>query len=281
MANEKNDFVGFGIPMFAWAIRVIGGGGGLAEMETLSLLTKLSMLVEPCRMAPALCGLTGSESGLLNLIVSGKLADTSETKLEFGPRGATEGTVVYDVKQPNRLNISSNSLYYRDGEPKEANELAKIIFKAWLNRPSAARIWTASGYTEQILESLAYKAFLRWKFEEKTLEMEHGRLRAINLLDERNSVAAFAFLERKTTTQDISKKLAEVLNCNGGSTQLIRIQNLALDGSAVTARVEWKCGAEVYGGHLAIAGLNSTFDMSVTLAAKRWLRTDCEGELNF
>src|ERR1035437_8336921 len=95
------------MPLFASGIRVIGGGGGLGEMEALSMLSQLKILILPCLSID--CGLTTNERQAVEIIQRENLLDTEHALLSFFTSSDPSEMFRYLNPSGTRFAISSNA----------------------------------------------------------------------------------------------------------------------------------------------------------------------------
>jgi|GEM_PF-6867263 len=253
----------------AWGIRVIGGGGGLGEMQIESIFTRLRVLSHLCLLPNAECDLTRDEKKALKMLIDSALLDTTNAKIEFFHEPTSLADFRYQRENNDYVAINGNALYARDGEPKSANELAAIAFEAWTTRDLVRTALVEANLGNVQLDQLANKIFGKSKIETQTVEMNNQILiHRFNLKIGELYAGAFMFMEQKGKTTDVTSL---VLNkaCRGRTSRLLRVVRMARQGSALNARIEWECGNNYMEGSAVIIPVLNSENIQLTINSMR------------
>lgn len=253
----------------AWGIRVIGGGGGLGEMQIESIFTRLRVLSQVCLQPNANCGLSRDERKALKLLTDSSLLDTKDAKIEFFYEPSSHTLFRYRIDNSDYVAISGNALYVRDGEPKSAGELAAIAFQAWTKRDLVRTALVEAGLEQVQMDELANKIFGKSRLDTQSLEMNHQILmHRFNLKVDELYAGAFLFMEQQGKTTDVtSQVLAKA--CRGRPSRLLRVVRMARQGAALNARIEWECGGNYMEGAAVIIPVLNSENIQLTLNSMR------------
>ncbi|MGE3680769.1 MAG: hypothetical protein AB7G93_03510 [Bdellovibrionales bacterium] len=224
-------------------IRLIGNGGGLAEMQTMGLLNRMDRLVEPCIQRPELCHLSQNEHEFLRAtLAEWKLG--KQAKLGFFDPTDPDEDYRYRVDDSEYLAISSHLIYDDLKAPKAISDLTQIAFVGWLLRPAAQDLLDRFGMDKPILISLGAKIFEHFVAEDEVLvRNESDQLHAIQLRNRSGeAVEAFLALERAEVSHDLSSILRAALGC--AEPHLLTVSNLYAENESIVGEVGWSCAGE-------------------------------------
>lgn len=260
----------------AWGIRVIGGGGGLGEMQIQSLFNRLQILSSLCLQPGAGCELTRDERKALKLLVDSPLFNTATAKISFFQEASPEEKFRYHQDDNDYVAISGNALYEHDRQPLSAPKLAALAFEAWTHRASVQALLHEAGLSHIQLETLAGKIFGRSKILSQTTELANNVLiHQINLKNGELYAGAYLYVERGDVTTDITNRLIEKVCRGEQSGRLLRVVRSSRQGAALDARIEWECGGQYWAGNAVIIPAREGSSVGITVNSLSQVR-NCE-----
>lgn len=226
------------VPAISWAgIRVIYGGGGYAEMQALSALSQLNVLVE-------LAGFRGGNGPIarhaytLRLWNHNRLFDMRNAELHFTDADP-------NPKSRDQVFLPLPLIYDEAGQPRPTSEITKQVFIAWMSRPWVATLLRNSGTSEADVRAIAEALFEGLEVKQQSLDGLEWRLHSVEWYEAAsNWKEVWLSLEGPVETFDLRLGLSLALPCPAdavGPVTLTEVQGLHLDGDRVLGRVKWKC----------------------------------------
>lgn len=200
-------------------IRIIGNGGGLAEMQFRSALSNLQLIAQVCHNSQGVCRLSDTNRKLLNLLLENNILDTSKIHLEFFNPEDNDTIFDYRDNDPLFMAVSARHLYASTWHnqniiPKKFSDLISLAFAGWVERPHVASIFKNNGYTLEDLAQLGTALYSypineshSFSFSSRPISVHHLKLGNLNLADQ------FALLAVETPQQtfDLTPALTENL----------------------------------------------------------------------
>ncbi|MNL06649.1 hypothetical protein D3C87_1272890 [compost metagenome] len=224
-------------------VRVVGKGGGFAEMQVYAFDKNLPFLVRICHQRPESCGLSSKEQDILQVFVL-RQYEVLNSVLTINPT-----CVAPYVHLGSALESSVDSCYLYENEqtefgpvPKSLQEIgAAVILIRFVN------ILGVQANLEEI-RVLANKLLRNLDVTSQSSVVEAGRqIYKLNLLSLQAGERRRSFLsfESVQSSVDLTKDLESSLNCAGldldWSLQEIRVENLGSDLGRVQGQIEWSC----------------------------------------
>lgn len=241
----------------AGAIRVILGGGGFAEMQALTAWSQIPRLFDLCRMRPEACSLSTDEIKLVGALAKNpSLLETSRGSLSFFAT-TQSAQIHYDVQAGGDVHMASSLLYGNNGIAKPFDEIATIVFDAWVRHP-----WRQAELAHAQIEIPDLLQFGRRLFHSLVL-----RERAIALTDSDLTVhhlilsisghnTQILALENSFETLDLSPVITEAVKCSTSVKPTdFSYANLATVSRALVGQIFWRCAQQ---------RMSARFNLSVT-----------------
>jgi len=219
------------MPAFA-GIRVVGNGGGYAEMQAIWINSQLKHLSKACLQDLGTCGLSAPEGALLQEVLH------SPFLLEMNPDCSAP---FIQPKGPSLASISSCALYETDTIAKSFSEIA-----AWT---LAARLVAVKGLSADASLWIGRQVFSSLQQQETkiAIQMPEGAALFHFLSVQQNDVIhSLVSLEGLSSTVDITDSVLNALSCATGTVTQWSLSPLGAretgdNGAMIESEAFWSC----------------------------------------
>jgi hypothetical protein len=218
------------------AIRIIGKGGGYAEMVALTLLSRVGEVAKTCESS---CGLNNEETRILSELRERDLLNTRSAKIEFFSDAQSEDEVRY--YEDSSIGISSRHIYLSDQRPAPLVVIAELVMQAWLMRPEVVQVESGAN-----LQTLARKLAQRI-----VVRQHHFRAGALQVHVFDVQGGAGVFVELNGDTRDVSAELAQKI-CDGRPGTLLSSSDFHQEGTNILGQAKALCEDEIHGARVVV-----------------------------
>lgn len=220
----------------AFAIRVIGNGGGYAEMQALSALSRLRVLILPCLQRGEACALTEVEQDYLRRLDAAAAFKTGGVKLAFFTRENSGDWVRYGN---GTMAVASGVLYDQAGSPLTFAEIGRAVLQAWLGRPEIPHVNGVSP------AEIAGKVFSSFSASEMSWEMKAlGARGHLIQASSRGTNHVFLGVEFNDMTEDLSERFLTSVPCREPAADPV-VRRVHFQDSVLTGEMTWACDGEI------------------------------------
>ena len=224
------------------SIRLIGRGGGYAEMQALTALAKLKNYLAPCIQDRKLCGLSEENHKVLVEVEKLGLLNTSHARLEFFTSTASGDVFRFNEYDGSYLAINTHALYTPDGKPGNYSSILSTVFAAWFSRPPVLE------HLQSLMPGKYINFFYLFDYifrtvnvNETDLTLSNGTIfREIRIFMNGKTDVLVA-LEKPDMTVDLTPSFRKMLPCTSGVARLVEVTNFSQEGEYVVGRARWTC----------------------------------------
>lgn len=252
------------------AIRIIGKGGGYAEMVALTVLSRIPHLAMSCQTLPGHCGLSEAEQSLLSQLIELGVLDTKSAELEFFSDSSSADEIRYLSDAKSLVLLSSRHLYLADQKPAPMNHIASQVLHGWLLRPESTSIFADDPAVIDGLKTLSQKLAQNFKASEQTLRLEQSD-RSLHVLESTGTVRLL--LEENKVLTDLTELLRQQACAEDG--EILGLNELFQDHGVVVGRLKARCGQSSFAARMLLE-IPQDGKPRIHIVAKKSL---CEAEL--
>lgn len=253
-------------------IRVIHGGGGYAEMVSLSLLSRLESLIVPCVTLPERCGLRTHQTEILRHALHAGIFKTQMARLEFST------DLVSPATDENRMTLKQSEVYTSEGKPRSVPEIALALYSHWLRRPSIEHWFRAHGVDVAEVTALGSQLFPHVSVYEESLEWNKSVLHALNFRLADGEARVLISVEEAAGATNVTPVIEEQIACaEQHSTKLLGLRRLHIEGGIALGHLQWMCRGEIFTGLVAMAKNRDDSEIRVNILNRELV--NCEHEL--
>ena len=223
-------------------IRVLLGGGGYGEMQTLTAFTRIPLVIAVCSRLQSKCGLSEKHSVALLALERSHAMDTQGLTIDFP---ASPNKFVRETS-PDHLLISSAVLYDNKGEALPFGKILETALAIFLSRANAAAALSSFGLTDTELADLIRRLAELANATSETLSLGDGKnsLHLLNFISLGSSAILF---ETPTVTRDLTRQFERQMSCARPSTvKIMRASGFYQDDGGVSGAIKWACDGRKY-----------------------------------
>lgn len=228
------------------SIRLIGRGGGYAEMKALTALAKLKSYLAPCIQDRKNCGLSEENHRILVEIEKLGFLNTSHARLEFFTSSDPGDVFRYNEYDGSYLAMNTSTLYTIDGKPGRFSAILITVFAAWFSRPPVvAQLQELMPRNHINFFYLFDHIFRKVNMNETDLTLTNGSVFREVRIDMDGKTDVLIALEQSDQTIDLTPAISKKLICTNGAAKIIEVANFFQEGDYVIGRIRWTCGEGV------------------------------------
>ena len=222
----------------AGAIRVVGKGGGYAEMQLHSLNERLPAVLLACLSGTGTCGLESESASILKFALRGRLQIDIDTECR-SPGLSLIGS--------SQVRIPACELYRSSssGDPMAlaAKELAGLVLQA--------RLMSFVQMPASQSQALAARVLQDFSFGEKSwagvVDLKNILFHVLTL-SRGSHTEALLMLESNEKTENVTSLILAKLDCDADRARVLRagaasVENVQGDYGQVNFRFDWTCEA--------------------------------------
>ncbi len=224
------------------SIRLIGRGGGYAEMQALTALARLKNYLAPCVQDRKNCGLSEENHRVLVEVEKLGLLNTTHARLEFFTSSEPGDVFRFNEYDANYVAINTNALYNIEGKPGTYSSILLSVFTAWFNRPPVlAHLQTLMKGKPFDFFYLFDHIFRNVSVNETNLTLSNGSIfREVRIYMDGKTDVLIA-MEHQYRTLDLTPFIRRKLPCTNGLAKVLEMSNFFQEGQHIIGRMRWSC----------------------------------------
>lgn len=225
------------------SIRLIGRGGGYAEMKALTALSKLKNYLAPCIQDRKNCGISEEDHKILVEVERRGLLDTSHARLEFFTSSVPGDVFRFEEYDGSYIGINSASLYTPDGKPGNYSSIISTVLTAWFLRPPVqVQLQELMPRRHNDFFYLFDHILRTVKVSETDLTLDNGSIfREVRIYMDGKTDVLIA-IEHAYRTLDLTPFIRKQLPCSSGHAKILEMANFFQEGEYIIGRMRWSCG---------------------------------------